>query len=121
MIVFKEFTFEAAHSLPNVPNGHKCHRMHGHSYQVRIEVYGEVGQRTGWVIDYADIARAWGPLFNQLDHHILNEIQGLENSTSEHLARWIAEALDLPGLSAIEVRETPTAGARYCVRRTTWE
>jgi 6-pyruvoyltetrahydropterin/6-carboxytetrahydropterin synthase len=119
MIAFKEFRFEAAHWLPHVPSGHKCHRMHGHSYQVRVEIEGDVGQTSGWVRDYADISAAWKPLCEQLDHHVLNEIKGLENSTAEHLARWIWERLRpaLPELHAVEVRETPTAGVRYEGRR----
>ena len=113
MMIFKEFAFEAAHWLPNVPPGHKCHRMHGHSYHVRIEVTGRVGQVTGWVIDYADIAHAWKPLLEQLDHHVLNELRGLENPTCEHLCRWIWERMQFDGLGVVvEVRETPTAGAR---------
>ena len=113
MLIWKEFTFEAAHWLPAVPAGHKCHGMHGHSYRVRVEVRGRVGQQTGWVIDYADIAAAWEQLARALDHHVLNEIPGLENSTCEHLCRWVWDRLAIAGLYAVEIRETPTAGARY--------
>jgi 6-pyruvoyltetrahydropterin/6-carboxytetrahydropterin synthase len=115
MIIFKEFRFEAAHFLPHVANGHKCSRMHGHSYLVRVELKGNVGQRTGWVRDYKDVARAWQDLHCELDHHTLNDIPGLENSTAEHLARWIWDRLieKLPELHAVEVRETSTAGVRY--------
>lgn len=113
--IFKEFTFEAAHRLPNVPKDHKCGRLHGHSFHVRIEVTGDLDARMGWVIDYADISAAWAPLHEQLDHRYLNDIPGLENSTSEHLARWIWERMIavLPGEIAVEVRETCTAGCRY--------
>jgi 6-pyruvoyltetrahydropterin/6-carboxytetrahydropterin synthase len=110
--VFVEVRFEAAHYLPRVPPGHKCANLHGHSYLVTIRVAGEVGHR-GWVIDYADIKAAWQPLFDRLDHHCLNELDGLSNSTSENLARWIFERLGLPGLTEVEVRETATAGCRY--------
>lgn len=115
MLIFKEFSFEAAHFLPNVPPGHKCARVHGHSYKVRVEVEGRVGQRSGWVIDYADVAKAWVPIHERLDHRLINEVPGLENSTAEHLAMWLWDILapQLPGLSAIEVQETPTAGVRY--------
>jgi 6-pyruvoyltetrahydropterin/6-carboxytetrahydropterin synthase len=113
--VFKEFTFDSAHRLPNVPEGHKCGRLHGHTYGIRLEVSGPVGAETGWVQDYADIAAAWAPLHAVLDHTYLNDIPGLENSTSEHIARWIYTNLSrsLPGLCRVFVRETCTAGCIY--------
>jgi 6-pyruvoyltetrahydropterin/6-carboxytetrahydropterin synthase len=113
--VFKEFTFDSAHRLPNVPDGHKCGRLHGHTYHITIGVSGVAGERTGWVIDYADISAAWAPLHQQLDHRFLNDIPGLENSTSENLSRWIWDRLKptLPGLSRVVVRETCTAGCIY--------
>lgn len=115
MEIFKEFTFEAAHRLPNVPEGHKCRRLHGHSFRVRIYVQGGVQENTGWVMDFAEIKKAFKPLYNQLDHHYLNEIDGLENPTSENLARWIWQRLkpQLPQLSRIVVHETCTAGCVY--------
>ena len=115
MDVFKEFTFEAAHRLPNVPEGHKCGRLHGHSFRAAIHVRGEVGEETGWVVDFADVKRAFVPLYEQLDHHYLNEIDGLENPTSENLARWIWHKLEpeLPGLCKIVVHETCTSGCIY--------
>jgi 6-pyruvoyltetrahydropterin/6-carboxytetrahydropterin synthase len=115
MEIFKEFTFEAAHRLPNVPEGHKCARLHGHSFQVRVSVHGVVHPRSGWVMDFADLKQAYRPIHDQLDHRYLNEIPGLENPTSEELARWIWRALRpaLPGLTAIEVRETCTSGCVY--------
>jgi 6-pyruvoyltetrahydropterin/6-carboxytetrahydropterin synthase len=115
MEIFKTFTIEAAHRLPNVPPGHKCARLHGHSFRVEIRVGGEPDAERGWVMDYADVKAAFRPLFERLDHHYLNEIEGLENPTSELLARWIWERLKpaLPGLSAVVVHETCTAGARY--------
>lgn len=115
MDIFKEFTFEAAHRLPNVPAEHKCARLHGHSFAVRIHVSGLVGQETGWVMDFAAIKTAFQPLWEQLDHYYLNDIEGLENPTSENLARWIWPRLAqrLPQLSAIEIRETCTSGCIY--------
>jgi len=113
--IFKEFTFEAAHRLPFVPEGHKCSRLHGHSFHVEIHVGGEVGERTGWIMDFADIKSAFKPLFDRLDHHYLNEVNGLENPTSENLARWIWDRLEptLPGLCRVVVRETCTSGCVY--------
>lgn len=113
--VFKEFKFEAAHRLPYVPDGHPCGRVHGHRYEVTVFVAGKTGDDTGWVIDYADISKAFEPLMAQLDHHFINDIPGLENSTSENLAKWIWDQLKspLPGLSKVMVKETATAGCIY--------
>lgn len=111
--IFKEFTFEAAHRLPNVPTGHKCERLHGHSFRVEVHVIGTVTEPAGWVLDFADIAAAWKPLHDVLDHHYLNEVDGLSNPTSENLARWIWEHLSLPGLSRVVVRETCSCGCVY--------
>ena len=115
MDVFKIVTFEAAHRLPRVPEGHKCGRLHGHSFRAEIHVGGEVDPQTGWVLDFADIKAAFAPLYERLDHHYLNEIEGLENPTSENLARWIWERLkpSLPGLRRIVLFETCTAGCVY--------
>jgi 6-pyruvoyltetrahydropterin/6-carboxytetrahydropterin synthase len=115
MEVFKTFTIEAAHRLPNVPQDHKCARLHGHSFQVEIRVGGSVDEHAGWVVDFADIKRAFQPLYDQLDHHYLNELEGLKNPTSENLARWIWTRLapELPGLRQIVVHETCTSGCIY--------
>ena len=115
MEIFKEFTFEAAHRLPNVRPGHKCGRLHGHSFRVEVHVRGEVDAHTGWILDFADIKDAFKPLFDQLDHNFLNEIESLSNPTSEVLAKWIWERLQptLPSLSKVVVRETCTSGCVY--------
>ncbi len=115
MEIWKDFSFEAAHRLPNVPEGHKCARLHGHSFHVRVVVEGEPDSDLGWIIDFADIAAACDPVIERLDHYYLNEIEGLENPTSEAIARWIWSRLQdrLPGLSRIEVRETCTSGCSY--------
>lgn len=115
MEIFKEFSFEAAHRLPNVPEGHKCARLHGHTFYVRIFVEGPVGDSSGWVMDFADIKGAFKPIYERLDHYYLNDIPGLENPTSENLARWIWRQLKpvLPELSQLEIRETCTSGCLY--------
>ena len=115
MEIFKEFQVEAAHRLPNLPDTHKCSRLHGHSFRIAVHVSGEPGESTGWVMDFADIKRAFQPLYDRLDHHYLNEIEGLENPTSEVLAKWVWDRLapTLPGLSKVVVRETCTAGCIY--------
>lgn len=113
--IFKEFTFEAAHRLPNVRPGHKCSRLHGHSFRVELHVRGPVDPQLGWIMDFADIKDAFQPLHEQLDHNFLNEIEGLWNPTSENLAKWIWTHLQprLPSLSKVVVRETCTSGCIY--------
>ena len=112
----KEFRFEAAHRLPMVPPDHKCHRLHGHSYRIEVTVRGQVDERTGWLVDYADIAAAAEPILRgELDHRTLNDVPGLENATSEVLCGWLWDrfAARLPGLAAITVHETCTARCTY--------
>ena len=111
----KAFTFEAAHFLPMFPEGHKCRRLHGHSFAVEVVVTGEVDPAKGYLIDYNDIRQACEPIRTRLDHHHLNEIEGLENPTAEMLARWIWDRLKpaLPPLSKVIVRETCTSACEY--------
>ena len=115
MHIYKVFTIEAAHRLPNVPEGHKCPRLHGHSFRVELHVTGEPGEHTGWIMDFADLKAAFKPLYQQLDHNYLNDIEGLENPTSERLAMWIWDRLKpaVPELDEVVVHETCTAGCRY--------
>lgn len=115
MDIFKSFTLEAAHRLPNVPAGHKCARLHGHSFRIELHVSGQPGPESGWIMDFGDLKAAFLPLYERLDHHYLNDIEGLENPTSERLAIWIWERLKpaLPALSQIVVHETCTSGCRY--------
>ena len=115
MRIFKDFQIEAAHKLPNVPEGHKCRRLHGHSYKIAIHVEGQPGGDSGWVMDFADISATFMPVFNELDHHYLNEIEGLDNPTSENLAKWIWARLkpSLPELVSIYINETCTSGCIY--------
>ncbi len=115
MDIFQRFSIEAAHLLPHLPAGHKCARLHGHSFQVEIHLQGPVRQREGWVQDLGDIHAAFQPLHDQLDHHYLNDIEGLENPTCEHLAHWIWQRLQphLPLLSQVIIGETCTTGCSY--------
>jgi 6-pyruvoyltetrahydropterin/6-carboxytetrahydropterin synthase len=115
MEIFKVFTLEAAHRLPKVPAGHKCARLHGHSFRIEIHVEGVPDPETGWLMDFADIKAAFLPIYDQLDHHYLNDVPGLENPTSEILAHWIWQQLKprLPELSQVVVHETCTSGCRY--------
>ena len=115
MEIYKEFHFEAAHRLPNVPAGHKCARLHGHSFQLKLTVEGDAPEPEGWVMDFSELKALFAPLLEQLDHHYLNDIPGLENPTSENIARWIWQNLQptVPQLSSVEVRETCTSGCIY--------
>ncbi|HGS8136264.1 TPA: 6-carboxytetrahydropterin synthase QueD [Pseudomonas aeruginosa] len=115
MELFKEFTFESAHRLPHVPEGHKCGRLHGHSFRVAIHIEGEVDPHTGWIRDFAEIKAIFKPIYEQLDHNYLNDIPGLENPTSENLCRWIWQQLKplLPELSKVRVHETCISGCEY--------
>ena len=111
----KEYRFEAAHRLPEVPKGHKCERLHGHSFKIELCVTGAVDEKTGWFIDYGELDRIWEPLFDQLDHRYLNEVPGLENPTSENLAHWLWQRIkpQLSALSQITVFETCDARCEY--------
>lgn len=111
----KDFRFEAAHWLPNVPEAHKCRRIHGHSFRGEVAVRGPLDPKLGWVIDFADLKRAVDPLVAQLDHYLLNEIEGLENPTAELLAVWIFKRLkeELPELHRVTIEETCTSRCHY--------
>ena len=113
--IWKEFTFEAAHRLPHVPAGHKCERLHGHSFRVEVHVRGPLAGREEWVMDFGDLKAAWAPIDALLDHYYLNDVPGLENPTSEVLARWLWDRLRpaLAGLARVVVRETCTTGCTY--------
>jgi 6-pyruvoyltetrahydropterin/6-carboxytetrahydropterin synthase len=115
MEIHKKFSFEAAHRLPNAPPGHICERLHGHSFEIEIRIRGPVDEARGWVADFAEIDQAFTPVHETLDHHYLNEVEGLENPTSENLARWLWQRLrpSLPGLCRVEVSETCNTGCTY--------
>lgn len=109
------FAFEAAHWLPRVPEGHKCSRVHGHGFRVELVCEGEIDEETGWLVDFAEIKRAFTPTLELLDHRCLNEIEGLENPTAENLARWIWVRVKpgLPELAQVNVAETCNARCEY--------
>jgi 6-pyruvoyltetrahydropterin/6-carboxytetrahydropterin synthase len=111
----KTFRFEAAHLLPNAPDGHKCRRLHGHSFRIDVAVAGPVDERVGWLVDYGEIRDAFAPLRERLDHRYLNEVEGLDNPTSERLAAWIWDRLAprLAGLRRVTVHETCEARCTY--------
>ena len=111
----KTFQIEAAHRLPNVPTGHKCARLHGHSWRIEVAIEGPVGNDTGWVMDYAELKAAFQPIHDRIDHNYLNEIPGLENPTSERLAVWLWNELKprLPLLIELVIAETCTSRCVY--------
>jgi len=113
--ISKTFRFDAAHRLLALPAGHKCAGPHGHSYHVTIIVAGEVDPDVGWVMDFGRIKQVVQPLIDQVDHADLNEIEGLGNPTSEHIAKWFWDRVktDLPGLSAVTVAESDTSTCTY--------
>jgi 6-pyruvoyltetrahydropterin/6-carboxytetrahydropterin synthase len=111
----KTFRFEAAHSLPTFPDGHKCRRLHGHSFRFDVVVEGEVDPAMGYLVDYGDIKRIVDPIVRRLDHYYLNEIEGLSNPTAEVISKWLWDRIkpDLPLLSKIKVYETCTSSCAY--------
>jgi 6-pyruvoyltetrahydropterin/6-carboxytetrahydropterin synthase len=116
----KEYRFEAAHRLPRLPDGHKCKRLHGHSFRIEVRLFGDVDRQTGFLMDFWDVDAAVAPLLERLDHHYLNEVEGLENPTSEVLAGWIYQQLRprLPQLQAVTVSETCDSRVIYRGERT---
>ena len=115
MEIYKIFTIEAAHRLPNLPDTHKCSRLHGHSFRIEVRIEGNVNEEKGWVMDFGDLSTIVEPVMKELDHYYLNDIPGLENPTSENLAVWIWHKLKarLPGLKEISIAETCTSGCTY--------
>ena len=117
MEIYKEFHFEAAHRLPNVPAGHKCARLHGHSFQVRLSVRGDAPEPSGWVMDFGEIKSAFKPIYEQLDHYYLNDISGLENPTSENIAKYIyteySKVIDPIKVKSVSVWESDSSCVKY--------
>lgn len=114
--VFLEYSIDCAHWLPHVPKGHKCGKMHGHRYDIRLEIAGTPND-LGWIIDYADIKALADPVIMALDHQTLNEIPGLENPTCEKIVEYLYTRLVMQDLTLIEVRETSRAGAGWRAAR----
>ena len=114
MDIFKIFTLEAAHRLPNVPAGHKCARLHGHSFRIEVRIGGEPGAETGWVMDFGDIKAAFQPIYDQLDHHYLKTSRPgqPDQRAAGHLGVERLKPV-LPTLSEIVIHETCTSGCRY--------
>jgi 6-pyruvoyltetrahydropterin/6-carboxytetrahydropterin synthase len=112
--IWRRFRFEAAHQLPNVPDGHKCGRMHGHGFEVILHADQELGRRA-MGDDFNYLETCWAPVQAQLHHACLNDIPGLENPTSEMIASWIWKRLQpsTPELSWVTVYETASCGCSH--------
>lgn len=115
MIVFKKFKFDSAHFLPNVPDGHKCKEIHGHTYSMMVYFEGNLSGDLEWVMDFAEIKAVINPFINEIDHKLLNNIPGLENPTAERIAIWLWNRIKpiLPTLCKIQINETPESGVIY--------
>lgn len=115
MILFKHFNFDSAHFLPNVPEGHKCRTLHGHTYRMTLYFDGEINEKLGWIMDFSDIKAVVNPIIGRIDHKLLNDIEGLENPTCELVAIWLWHKIksEVPQLSKIKLYETPTSGVIY--------
>lgn len=115
MEIYKEFSFDSAHFLPNVPEGHKCKNMHGHTYKLKVFIKGTPDPVLGWIMDFKELKDIVGKVIDQLDHKLINDIPGLENPTAENITVWIWKQISplLAGLSRIELYETPTTGVIY--------
>lgn len=115
MVIYKKFAFDSAHFLPNVPEGHKCKNMHGHTYHLTVYLEGDLDEELQWVMDFKELKDVVKPVIDRIDHQLLNDIPGLENPTAERILVWIWEQIQpkLPLLSKLELNETPTSGAVY--------
>lgn len=115
MIAFREFTFDSAHFLPNVPDGHKCKNLHGHTYRLKVFIEGELDARYGWIMDFAELKKHVNSVLDVVDHKTLNDIEGLHNPTCELLAVWLWMRIKpiIPELKKLELNETPFSGVVY--------
>ena len=115
MIIYKQFSFDSAHFLPNVPAGHKCKELHGHTYHLTIYAEGDVLENEGWVLDFTDMKSVVNHVIDTIDHKLLNNIPGLENPTTEMLSIWLWKQIKpgLPALKRIDLKETTTSGVIY--------
>ena len=115
MEIYKTFAVEAARSLPNLPDGHPCKKIHGHSFKITITVAGQIDENTGFVMDFSEIDSSFSPIHKLIDHSYLNDLEGLDNPSSENLCKWIWSKLknSLHDLKRIEIKETESTGCIY--------
>ena len=115
MKIFKNFTFDSAHFLPNVPEGHKCKELHGHTYRLTVILESELVKKLDWVVDFAEVKNVINPIIDSIDHKLLNDIEGLQNPTCEIVAIWLWNKIkdELPQLTKIELSENASSGVIY--------
>lgn len=113
--IVKRFQFDSAHRLTGVPEDHPCSKLHGHTYNLEVEVKGVINPDLGWLIDYGDIKNIVKPLVDILDHSYLNEIEDLKYTTAEEIAVWLWIRIkpSIPDLYRVSVSETPSSGCNY--------
>lgn len=119
----KQYHFSSAHRLPKVSEHHPCYQLHGHNYVAEIEIRGEISPRTGFCnsIDFFEVDSHMKSIIETLDHHYLNEIEGLDNPTAENIATWILDKLNnkLAMYFSVTVWETPKCWAKV-INGTGW-
>src|SRR5262245_22653904 len=115
MEIYREFSFDAAHYLPMLPEGHKCNEMHGHTYHLKVYIKGNLNPTPGWVMDFKEMKNKINTVIDEVDHKTLNKLPGLENPTAENIILWFWQKLKplLPDLSRIELKETASTGVIY--------
>jgi len=115
MQIFKQFTFDSAHFLPYVPDGHKCKEIHGHTYYMTVYIEGNLDKKLDWIMDFTEIKGVIKPIIESIDHKLLNNLSGLENPTCEVLVMWLWNKIKpkIPLLTKIILNETPTSGTVY--------
>jgi len=109
--VWKKFSFQASHKLPNVPKGHKCGNMHGHTFEVILYAESSDGSHQNLL----DLDLLSDSIYLELNKKCLNNIVGLENPTSELIASWVYSKIKVSNdfISKVEVMETDHAGCSF--------
>jgi 6-pyruvoyltetrahydropterin/6-carboxytetrahydropterin synthase len=101
----QRFDFEAAHTLDRRIDAAPSKRIHGHTYHAEVSLRGMPDPQTGMLMDLGYFRRVLADVREQLDHHLLNEVPGLETPTLEGLCAFIARQLrePLPMLASVRV------------------
>ncbi|MCA9273808.1 MAG: 6-carboxytetrahydropterin synthase QueD [Phycisphaerales bacterium] len=116
MEIFRDFTFDAAHAISGLPDGHKCKNLHGHTYRLTVYLTGGLDPKIGWILDFAELKQiVWSNALDHLDHKNINEIAAIGSPTCERITVWIWNRLKphLPGMTRITLREGENSGCTY--------
>ena len=116
MIVYRTFRFHAARFLPNLHDKHICKKIHGHTFNLTVYIYGPIKNPEGFVIDFFDIDVVLNKkILPLIDHKLLNDVEGLNNPTSEHLIKWIWDNIvnEFSGLRKLQLSEDHGTGIIY--------